>query len=448
MDLFESSAPASAGPPQPLAARMRPRTLDEFVGQAELVGPDKLLRRAIEADRITSLILYGPPGTGKTAMANIVAHTTHAHFEPLNATAAGVSDVRAALASAKQRAHMTGRRTILFIDEIHRFNKAQQDVLMPDVEQGNPILIGATTFNPFFALAPALLSRSIVCEFTPLLPADIRIVLQRALTDADHGLGQLSIRAEEPALAYLAEVCDGDARRALSALEVAALTTAKRDDGTIMLTRQAIEESIQKKAVVYDQQGDAHYDTISALIKSMRGSDPQATLYWLAKMLYAGEDPRLIVRRIVICAAEDVGLADPQALILATAAMHAVEFVGMPEGRIPLAEAAIYVACAPKSNAAYLGIERALEDVKQGRTLEVPDHLKDAHYRGAASLGRGVGYKYAHDYPEHHVKQAYVPTRRAYYEPTELGAEQAIKQRLQRLNSQQEGEWSHRTAEH
>jgi len=436
-DLFERSPGPSAAVPQPLAARMRPRTLEEFVGQEHLVGPGKLLRRAIEADRISSLILYGPPGTGKTGLAHIVAATTRAHFEPVNATAAGVEELRQVISRSKERVRLDGRRTILFIDEIHRFNKAQQDVLMPDIEQGNPILIGATTFNPFFALVPALLSRSLVCELKPLTAGHIVTLLSRALGDTERGLGPLAIQADADALAHLAEVCDGDARRALNALEVAALTTPKGPDKAVRLTREAVEESIQKKAVVYDRAEDAHYDTISAFIKSMRGSDPDATLYWLAKMLYAGEDPRFIARRIVICAAEDVGIADPQALMLATAAMQAAEFVGLPEARIPLAEAAVYVACAPKSNAAYLGIEQALADVKQGRTLEVPDHLKDASYKGAKQLGRGEGYKYAHEYPGHHVEQAYRPSgaSQVYYQPSEQGHEKSVKERLKRLRA-------------
>jgi putative ATPase len=434
MDLFEST-PSDSVPPQPLAARMRPRTLDEFVGQVDLIGPGKLLRRAIEADRISSLILYGPPGTGKTALAHIVAQTTRSHFEPLNATSAGVDELRQAIARSKERVRVDGGRTILFIDEIHRFNKAQQDVLMPDVESGNPILIGATTLNPFFTIAPALVSRSLVCEFKPLSKADCLLLLQRALKDKARGLGQMAIRANHDALAHLAEVCDGDARRALNALEIAALTTPKDQTGLVVLTLAAVEESIQKKAVVYDRQGDAHYDTISAFIKAMRGSDPDATLYWLAKMLYAGEDPRFIARRIVICAAEDVGNADPQALVLATAAMQASEFVGLPECRIPLAQTAVYVACAPKSNAAYLGIEKAMKDVEAGRMLEVPTHLKDAHYKGAKRLGRGVGYKYAHDYPDHHVEQTYLSegTTRVYYRPTDLGFEKTIKAWLEKL---------------
>ena len=418
---------------------MRPRTLAEFVGQEHIVGSGKLLRRAIEADRVTSLVLYGPPGTGKTALAHLIAQATRAHVEQVNATASGVAELREAIARAKARVQADGRRTILFVDELHRFNKAQQDVLMPDVEQGNPILIGATTFNPFFAIVPALLSRSLVCELKPLAAAQIRVLLERALGDAERGLGALPIRAEDAALDHLATVCDGDARRALNALEVAALTTPKGPDGAVALTLAMAEESIQKKAVVYDRDGDAHYDTISAFIKSMRGSDPNATLYWMAKMLYAGEDPRFIARRLVICAAEDVGNADPQALVVATAAMHASEFVGWPECRIPLAQAAVYVACAPKSNAAYLGLERAMKDVEEGRTLEVPPHLQDASYKSAKKLGRGVGYKYAHDHPGHHVDQAHLPegAEREYYRPTDLGFEKTIKAWLKQLKRPQ-----------
>jgi len=440
MDLFEQSSPAVSASREPLAWRMRPRELSEFVGQEHLVGPGKLLRRAMEADRISSLILYGPPGCGKTALAHVIAARTKASVERLNATSAGVAQLREAIARAKERQRLPaptptavgGARTILFIDEIHRFNKIQQDVLMPDVESGNPILIGATTFNPFFAILPALVSRSLVCELKPLSQQDVLAILKRALTDEERGVGKLAIKADEDALAHLAAVSDGDARRALNALELAALTTSLTN-GTIHLTLAVVEESIQKKAVVYDKDEDAHYDTISAFIKSMRGSDPDATLYWLAKMLYAGEDPRFIARRLVICAAEDVGNADPQALVLAVAAMHASEFVGLPECRIPLAQAAVYVACAPKSNAAYLGIEKAMKDVEEGRTLEVPKHLQDASYSSAKKLGRGKDYKYAHDFPDHHVEQDYIPEKRVYYEPTDLGMEKTIKEWLKRL---------------
>ncbi len=431
-DLFEPPTTA-ASIPQPLAVRMRPSSLAEFVGQEHLVGPGKLLRRAIEADRLTSLILYGPPGTGKTALAHVIAQATRSHVEIVNATSAGVAELREAIVRAKQRAQVDGRRTILFVDEIHRFNKAQQDVLMPDVEQGNPVLVGATTFNPFFAIVPALVSRSLVCELKPLSVEQIRVLLERAVTDNDRGLGRLSIHADDEALRHLSTVCDGDARRALNALEVAALTTPKDSRSVVHLTLLVVEESIQKKAVVYDRDEDAHYDTISAFIKSMRGSDPHATLYWLAKMLYAGEDPRFIARRLVICAAEDVGNADPRALTLAVSAMQASEFIGLPECRIPLAQAAVYVACAPKSNAAYLGIEKAMKDVEQGRTFEVPTHLKDASYRSAKTLGRGVGYQYAHEFPGHHVQQPYMPGTPVYYEPTDLGYEKTIKAWLAHL---------------
>ena len=440
MDLFESDQPKSTAPAlrEPLASRMRPRTLDEVVGQSHLIGPGRILRRAVEADRLTSVVFYGPPGTGKTSLAHVIAAVTQAAFVQLNATSSGVADLRKALTDAKDRERRDRKQTILFVDEIHRFNKAQQDVLMPDVERGNPILIGATTENPFFSIVSALLSRSLVCELKPLTPEEVQMLMGRSLADKERGLGRIPTRADDDALDHLAEACDGDARRALNALEVAVVTTPAGKDGVVHVTRAVVEESIQKKAVVYDTHGDGHYDTASAFIKSMRGSDPDATLYWMAKMLYAGEDPRFVARRMVICASEDVGNADPQALVLAVAALHASEFVGMPECRIPLAQAAVYIACAPKSNAAYMGINKAMGDVESGRTLAVPAHLQDAHYKGAEKLGRGKDYKYAHDYADHYVPQVYLQDPKTgetpvYYEPTDQGHEQVIKQRLERL---------------
>ncbi len=427
------NSPQTAGTPAPLAARMRPRDLSEFVGQNHLLGPGKLLTRSIEADRLTSLILYGPPGCGKSALGFLIAARTKAHVERINAVAAGVDDLRRVIEAAKLRRRHTVQRTLLFLDEIHRFNKAQQDVLMPEVEDGTLILIGATTHNPFFSLVAPLLSRSLVAEFKPLSKEEIKTLLKRALEDKERGLGALKVKIAPEALEFLATVADGDARRALNGLEVAALTTPPAPEGTISITREVAEEAVQKKAVLYDRDQDAHYDTISAYIKAMRGSDPDAALYWLAKMIYAGEDPRFIARRLVICAAEDVGNADPQALIVASAAAQAVEFVGLPECRIPLAQATVYVACAPKSNAAYLGIEKATADVEKGTLLEVPEHLKDSHYPGAARLGHGEGYQYAHHFPGHHVKQEYLPEKRRYYEPTDQGFEKQMKERLSRL---------------
>ena len=432
-DLFAKSSNGSKKSlSQPLAARMRPKTLDEFVGQTHLLGPGQLLRRVIEADRLTSLILYGPPGTGKTAFAHLVARRSQAHFERINAVTSNVQEMRKILEAALLRQQTSQTRTLLFVDEIHRFNKAQQDVLMPEVEEGVVTLIGATTHNPFFALVAPLLSRSLVVEFKPLSSDSLKMILQRALDDTERGFGKQKIQLDQDALGFLTEIADGDARRALNGLEVAVLTTLPKQ-GKTRITRAVAEESVQKKAVVYDRDEDGHYDTISAYIKSMRGSDPNAAIYWLAKMLYAGEDPRFIARRLVICAAEDVGNADPQALVLATAAQQAVEFVGLPEGRIPLAQATTYIACAPKSNAAYLAIEKASQDVESGKTLEVPEHLKDSHYPGAKKLGHGQGYQYAHDHPDHFVKQDYIPTPKRYYEPTEQGAEKELKARLERL---------------
>ena len=419
----------------PLALRMRPRNLKEFVGQRHALGPGKLLKRIIDADKIASLILYGPPGTGKTALAYIISQITKSRFERVNATGAAVSDIRNIIGLAKSRLSAQAQRTILFIDELHRFNKAQQDVLIPDVEEGTIVLIGATTHNPFFSINSPLLSRSHIFQFNPLSAKELEQLLENALRDRERGLGNLKIKMDREALAFLAKVSDGDARRALNALEVGALTTRPDKEKTIQFTLSVAEQSIQKKAVVYDRDEDGHYDTISAFIKSMRGSDPDAALYWLAKMIYAGEDPRFIARRIVICAAEDVGNADPQALVLANAAFQVSEFVGLPECKIPLAQAAVYIATAPKSNAAYAGIEKALADVEAGRTLEVPDALKGSNYPGAKRLGHGTGYKYAHNYKGHYVKQDYIPEKRKYYAPTDSGFEKQIKERMEKLKN-------------
>ncbi len=417
----------------PLSARMRPRSLDEYIGQKHVLGEGMLLPRSIASDRLSSLILYGPPGVGKTTLAHCISLKTQSTFERINAVTSNVDEMRKIIASAQNRRRASGRKTILFIDEIHRFNKAQQDVLMPDLEDGNIILIGATVFNPFFALTAPLLSRSIVVELKPLSAGDIEQILRRALSDQERGLGAFNIQADDEAIAFLSEAANGDGRKALNALEIGCLTTPKDQDGIVHFSMAVAVESIQKKQVQYDKDGDAHYDTISAFIKSMRGSDPDATLYWLAKMLYAGEDFRFIARRISICASEDVGNADPQALVLANAAMQTAEFIGLPEARIVLAQAAVYVACAPKSNASYLGIEKALKDVSQKRTQAVPDALKDGSYKGAEKLGRGKDYKYAHDYKDHYVAQEYMPEHTVYYEPTMMGYEAKIKERLDRL---------------
>ena len=380
MDLFEKSSSSKTHAPEPLAVRMRPQFLKEFVGQEHILGPGKLLLRAIQSDKISSLVFYGPPGTGKTTLATVISHETKSHFEPMNAVTSNVAEIRKAIDEAKKRFQVKGQKTILFIDEIHRFNKAQQDVLMPDIEKGNPVLIGATTHNPYFSIVSALLSRSLVFELKSLSEKEIRAVLLRALKDKEKGLGNISVTMEESALDFLSKICDGDARRALNALELGVMTTPKEKD-IAHFTRQVAEESIQKKAVVYDADEDQHYDTISAFIKSMRVSDPDAAIYYLAKMLTAGEDPRFIARRIVICASEDVGNADPQALILANAALQASEFIGMPEARIPLAQATLYISGAPKSKASYLAIEKAMKDVAENRTLAIPEHLKNFHLK-------------------------------------------------------------------
>ena len=417
----------------PLAVRMRPLSLDEFVGQEHILGKGKLLRRAIEADRVSSLILFGPPGIGKTSLAGCIASMTKSYFAPINATTSNVEELRKIIVAAKLKRNNTGRKTILFIDEIHRFNKAQQDVLLPDIEDGNPVLIGATVHNPYFSIVSPLLSRSLVCELKFLKEKDIVQILNSTLKNKDKGFGSLKIKMSEGALNFLSKTCEGDARRALNALEIGVLTTAKDKDGIIDFDLKVAEESIQKKAVVYDHDEDGHYDTASAFIKSMRGSDPDAALYWMAKMLYAGEDARFIARRICILAAEDVGNADPLALVLANAALSVCEFVGMPEARIPLAQAVVYVSCAPKSNASYLAIEKAYSDIENGRVQEVPDHLKDTHYKGAEALGHGKDYKYAHDYPGGFVKQKYTRKKVKYYEPTNRGYETKIKERMDKL---------------
>lgn len=432
MELFENNnKKGETISKSPLAARMRPRTLEEIVGQEHLIAPGKLLRRAIESDRLGSLILYGPPGCGKTSLAEVIALLTSRHFEKVSGVLANVSVLRKILETAFQRRKRDGTETILFIDEIHHFNRSQQDILLPYVEEGNIILIGATIHNPFFFINSPLTSRSQIFELEPLPENAIAELLKRALKE-ERGLGTLPINLDNDALLHLAKVCEGDARRALNALEIAALTTPPAENGRIHITRNIAEDSIQKKAVVYDRDDDGHYNTISAFIKSVRGSDPNAAVYWLAKMLYAGEDPRFIARRLIILAAEDIGNADPRGLLLAAAAKEAVEFIGMPEARIVLAQATTYLACAPKSNASYLAIEKALADVKEGRVLPVPKPLRGSNYSGAKRLGH-TGYKYAHDYNEHFVNQEYMPSSAVYYEPTRQGYEETILQRMANL---------------
>jgi putative ATPase len=407
---------------------MRPRSVEEFVGQEHFFGPGKLLRRMLQADRLSSVIFYGPPGTGKTALAHVIAQHTQCHFSQVNAAATGVKEVRDLLQEAGTELEQTGRRTILFVDELHRFNRAQQDVLLPDVEEGRVILIGATTQNPFFAINSPLLSRSQIFTFEPLSREEIKTLLRRALADRERGLGAIAVNITDAAIDFLAEISDGDGRRALTALEVGVLSAEKQP---VDFTLEVGQDSIQRKVLDYDATGDAHYDVASAFIKSMRGSDPDAAIYWLARMLEAGEDPRFIARRIVICASEDVGNADPQALLVAAAALQSAEFVGLPECQLPLAQAVTYIATAPKSNAATLAIASAREDVRSGRTLAVPDHLRDSHYRGAEQLGRGEGYQYSHDFPGGHVEQAYLPEERRYYEPVDRGYEAEIRKRLE-----------------
>ena len=450
-DLFDPSEsnpanPDAAAAAAPLAERMRPRTLDEFSGQQHILGPGKLLRRAIEADRIASIILFGPPGTGKTTLAQIIALTTRCRFERLSGVESNIADLRKVVASAANRLANTGQNTILFVDEIHRWNKAQQDVLLPDVERGTVRLIGATTENPFFYVNSALVSRSQVFQLEPLAPADIETVLRRALADAERGLvgalgrarlalagkdaGAPAVIADDDALSHLATIADGDARKALNALEVGVLTTPPDAHGLVHFTKSVAEESIQKKAVVYDATGDGHYDTISAFIKSVRGSDPDAALYWLAKMLYAGEDIRFIARRLVILASEDIGMADPQGMPIAVAAQQAVQFIGMPEARITLAHATVYLATAPKSNRAYVGMDKAMEEVKSGVTLAVPRHLRSTGDKRAAKTLGHTGYQYSHEGEGAYIPQAYLPEGRRYYEPSENGCEKRVKERL------------------
>lgn len=433
MDLFDYMREQNQEKESPLASRLRPTRLEEVAGQQHIIGKDKLLYRAILADKLSSIIFYGPPGTGKTTLAKVIANTTSAEFMQINATAAGKKDMENVVQQAKDNQGMYGKKTILFIDEIHRFNKGQQDYLLPFVEDGTIILIGATTENPYFEVNNALLSRSVVFELKPLAKEDIRSILLRALTDKEKGMGSYNAEIEEEALEFLADVANGDARSALTAVELGVLTTPRAEDGKIHITLAVAAECIQKRAVRYDKSGDNHYDTVSAFIKSMRGSDPDAAVYYLARMLYAGEDIRFIARRIMICAAEDVGNADPQALTVAVSAAQAVERIGMPEAQIILSQAVTYIACAPKSNAACLAVERAMEAVKDTQTSQIPVHLMDSHYQGAGKLGHGIGYQYAHDYPHHYVEQQYLPDSvvgAKFYEPTENGYEKQIRSHL------------------
>jgi putative ATPase len=430
-DLFAAGHAANRARAQPLAARMRPATLDEFAGQEHFLGPGKLLRRLIAADRLGSLIFHGPPGCGKTSLAHVIAKQTRRRFRPLNAVAAGVKEVRQEAAEARAEMEAGGPQTILFVDEIHRFSRSQQDVLLPEVEEGAVTLIGTTTHNPFFAVNSPLLSRSSIFGFAPLDRAAIRTLILRALADRERGLGEIPVQIDEDALVFLSEASDGDARRALTALEVGVLSTTERP---VRFSRALAEESIQQKALVYDGTGDEHYDVASAFIKSLRGSDPDAALYWMARMLEAGEDPRFIARRLVIQASEDVGNADPQALVIAIAAMQAVELVGLPECQLNLAQAVTYLAAAPKSNASYLAINKAREDVRNGRTLEVPAHLRDTHYQGSKQLGHGEGYAYPHDHPDGWVAQDYLPEERHYYQPMDRGYEAVLRARLEELS--------------
>lgn len=436
MDLFDYMREQNKEKESPLASRLRPVKLEEVVGQQHIIGKDKLLYRAIKADKLSSVIFYGPPGTGKTTLAKVIANTTSAEFTQINATSAGKKDMEEVVEQAKNNQGMYGKKTILFIDEIHRFNKGQQDYLLPFVEDGTIILIGATTENPYFEVNGALLSRSVIFELKPLTKEDIKAILTRAITDREKGMGSYDAVLEEEALEFLADVSNGDARAALTAIELGVLTTPRGEDGKIHITLAVAEECIQKRVLRYDKTGDNHYDTISAFIKSMRGSDPDAAVYYLARMLYAGEDIKFIARRIMICASEDVGNADPNALTVAVSAAQAVERVGMPEAQIILAQAVTYIASAPKSNASCQAVFDAMETVKNTKTAPIPVHLQDAHYKGAGKLGHGAGYLYAHDYPNHYVKQQYLPdglTDCHFYQPTENGYEKKIKEHLRFL---------------
>ncbi len=436
MDLFDYMRENSMKDNSPLAQRMRPRNLDEVVGQRHIIGPDKLLYRAIKADKLSSIIFYGPPGTGKTTLAKVIANTTSADFRQINATVAGKKDMEDVVEAAKNNLGMYGRRTILFVDEIHRFNKGQQDYLLPFVEDGTIILIGATTENPYFEVNQALISRSIIFELKALEKEDILSLIHTAVYDKERGMGSYDAVIDDDAADFLADISNGDARNALNAVELGIMSTNRSEDGKIHITLEVAEECIQKRVIRYDKTGDNHYDTISAFIKSMRGSDPDAALYYLARMLYAGEDIKFIARRIMICASEDVGNADPQALTVAVSACEAIERIGMPEAQIILAQAVTYIATAPKSNASYVGIDKAMAQVAGEKTAVIPPHLQDAHYKSAAKLGHGTGYLYAHDYPMHYVKQQYLPDTlvgRKFYEPTDNGYEKHIREHMKRL---------------
>ena len=441
MDLFEYMRAETSKKESPLAARLRPRTLEEVVGQEHILGEGKLLSRAIKADKLGSVIFYGPPGTGKTTLAQVIAHTTSSEFTQLNATVAGKKDMEEVIAKAKETLGMYGKKTILFVDEIHRFNKSQQDYLLPFVEDGTVSLIGATTENPYFEVNGALISRSVIFELKPLSKENVEKLLYRAIEDTERGLGAYKAVADPEAISFLADVANGDGRTALNAIELGVLTTERSADGLIHITREVAADCIQKRVLRYDKDGDNHYDNISAFIKSMRGSDPDAAVYYLAKMLYAGEEPAFIARRIMICAAEDVSNADPQALVVAVNASLAAERLGMPEAQIVLAQAAAYVACAPKSNSAVCAIEKAMNYVANHKTAPVPVHLMDAHYKGAAKLNHGIGYKYAHAYPNHYVEQQYLPdgvVGEKFYEPTEQGYEKTQKEWMAFLKGRQD----------